>query len=87
MAASGEHREPARDRSSGRVDDDVLMPRPFRFLADARRIADMEELRETVKRAEAIGIDSLVIPDHLIEQLSPVAGMTAVVAPSPGQPH
>lgn len=56
------------------------MTRPFRFLADARRIASLDELRETVGRAEAIGIDSLVIPDHLIEQLSPIAGMTAIVA-------
>lgn len=56
------------------------MTRPFRFQADARRIASLDELRETVKRAEAIGISSLVIPDHLVEQLSPVAGMTAVVA-------
>ena len=56
------------------------MTRPFRFMADARRIASLDELRETVKRAETIGIDSLVIPDHLIEQLAPVAGMSAVVA-------
>lgn len=56
------------------------VPRPFRFLADARRIASLEELRETVRHAEAIGIDTLVVPDHLIPQLSPVAGMAAVAA-------
>ena len=56
------------------------MTRPFRFLADARRIASLAELRETVARAEAIGIHGLVIPDHLIEQLSPVAAMTAIAA-------
>ncbi len=56
------------------------MTRPFRFQADARGIASLAELGETVKRAEAIGIDSLVIPDHLIQQLSPIAGMTAVAA-------
>jgi probable F420-dependent oxidoreductase len=56
------------------------MTRPFRFQADARRIVSLDQLRETVKRAEAIGVDSLVIPDHLIEQLSPIAGMTAIVA-------
>jgi probable F420-dependent oxidoreductase len=56
------------------------MPRPFRFSADARRIATLTELSETVRRAEAIGIDTLVVPDHLIPQLSPVAGMTAVTA-------
>jgi probable F420-dependent oxidoreductase len=56
------------------------MPPPFRFLADARAIASLAELRETVRRAEAVGIDTLVIPDHLIEQLSPVPAMTAIAA-------
>ncbi len=56
------------------------MPRPFRFLADARTIASLDELRETVRRAESIGIDTLVVPDHLIPQLGPIAGMAAVVA-------
>ncbi len=54
--------------------------RPFRFLADARDIASFAELRETVRRAEAIGIDTLVIPDHLIEQMAPVAAMTAIAS-------
>jgi len=58
------------------------MPRPFRFLADARRIATRREIAETVRRAEAIGIDTLVIPDHLIEQLSPVPAMATVAAVS-----
>ncbi len=56
------------------------MPRPFRFLADARRIASMAELTETVRRAEAIGIDSLVVPDHLIPQLAPAPTMAAIAA-------
>jgi probable F420-dependent oxidoreductase len=56
------------------------MTRPFRFLADARRIASLPELRETVRHAEAIGIDTLVVPDHLIEQLSPVPALTAIAA-------
>lgn len=51
---------------------------PFRFLADAREIASLAELRETARRAEAIGIDTLVIPDHLIPQLAPVAAMSAI---------
>jgi probable F420-dependent oxidoreductase len=58
------------------------MTRPFRFLADARRIASLPELRETVRHAEAIGIDTLVVPDHLIEQLSPVPALTAIAAVS-----
>ena len=56
--------------------------RPFRFLADAREIASIAQLRETAGRAEAIGIDTLVIPDHLIPQLAPVPAMAAVAAVS-----
>ena len=56
------------------------MPRPFRFLADARGIATLAELTETVRRAEAIGIDTLVVPDHLIPQLAPIPAMAAIAA-------
>jgi probable F420-dependent oxidoreductase len=58
------------------------MPRPFRFLADARGIGSVRDLTETAKRAEAIGIDTLVVPDHLIEQLSPVPAMAVIAAVS-----
>ncbi len=58
------------------------MPRPFRFLADARRIGSVAELTETARRAESIGIDTLVVPDHLIEQLSPVPAMAVIAAVS-----
>lgn len=58
------------------------MPRPFRFLADAREIATLRELAETARRAEAVGIDTLVIPDHLIPQLAPVPAMAAIAAVS-----
>jgi probable F420-dependent oxidoreductase len=58
------------------------VPRPFRFLADARRIATVRELTETARRAEAVGIDTLVVPDHLIEQLSPVPAMAVIAAVS-----
>ena len=58
------------------------MPRPFRFLADARDIATIRQLTETARRAEAIGIDTLVVPDHLIEQLAPMATMAAIAAVS-----
>ena len=56
------------------------MSRPFRFLADAREIATIGELTETVRKAEAIGIDTLVVPDHLIPQLAPMPAMAAIVA-------
>jgi probable F420-dependent oxidoreductase len=54
--------------------------RPFRFLADAPAIADGKALAEAARRAEAMGIDVLVIPDHLIEQLAPVPFMATVAA-------
>jgi probable F420-dependent oxidoreductase len=54
--------------------------RPFHFIADARDIASLAELRETARRAEAIGIGTLAIPDHLIQQLAPIAAMAAIVA-------
>ena len=60
------------------------MPKPFRFLADAREIASVAELTETARRAEALGIDTLVVPDHLIQQLGPVPAMAAIVAVSDG---
>ena len=56
------------------------MVRPFRFLADARGIASLAELTETVRRAEGIGIDTLVVPDHLIPQLAPIPAMAAIAA-------
>ena len=58
------------------------MPTPFRFLADAREIASIAELTETARRAEALGIDTLVVPDHLIQQLGPIPAMAAIVAVS-----
>ncbi len=58
------------------------MAPPFRFLADARGVASARELAETARRAEAIGIDTLVIPDHLIEQLAPVPAMATIAAVS-----
>ena len=56
--------------------------RPFRFLADARGIASARELAETARRADAIGIDTLVVRDHLIPQLSPVPAMATIAAVS-----
>ncbi len=51
-------------------------------MADAREVATIRELTETARRAEAIGIDSLVVPDHLIAQMAPVATMAAIAAVS-----
>jgi probable F420-dependent oxidoreductase len=54
--------------------------RPFRFLAEAAAIADGAALAADARRAEAMGIDVLVIPDHLIEQLAPIPFMATVAA-------
>ena len=54
--------------------------RPFRFLAEAGGIADGKALAADARRAEAMGIDVLVLPDHLIEQLAPVPFMATVAA-------
>ena len=57
--------------------------KPFRFLAEARAVVSGRELRKTVeRRAEAIGIDTLVIPDHLIPQLAPMPTMATIAAAS-----
>jgi probable F420-dependent oxidoreductase len=54
--------------------------RPFRFLADARAVADGRQLAAEARRAEALGFHALVIPDHLIDQLSPVPAMATIAA-------
>lgn len=54
--------------------------RPFRFLAEARTITTGRELAETARRAESIGIDVLVIPDHLNGQLAPIPAMATIAA-------
>jgi probable F420-dependent oxidoreductase len=69
-------------RTQTPADGPARMPRPFRFLADARAIGSVRDLTETAKRAESIGIDTLVVPDHLIEQLSPVPAMAVIAAVS-----
>jgi len=54
--------------------------KPFRFLAEARAIASAPQLAEAARRAEGIGIDTLVIPDHLISQLAPIPAMATIAA-------
>jgi probable F420-dependent oxidoreductase len=60
----------------------VAVPRrkPLQFLADARAVTSGKELAEKARRAEAIGYHAFVIPDHLIEQLSPVVAMTWIAS-------
>ena len=57
-----------------------MTTRPFTFLADARDPMPGRELAELARRAESMGFHSLVIPDHLIPQLSPVPAMATIAA-------
>ncbi len=54
--------------------------RPFRFLADVREIVTGAELAARARRAEQIGFHGLVVPDHLLGQLSPVVAMATIAA-------
>ena len=54
--------------------------RPFHFLADVSSIVTGPELAANARRAEDMGYHAVVLPDHLIEQLSPVATMATVAA-------
>jgi probable F420-dependent oxidoreductase len=54
--------------------------RPFRFLADIGGIVTGSELAARARHAEQLGYHTLVLPDHLIEQLSPVVTMASVAA-------
>ncbi|MGH2473169.1 MAG: LLM class flavin-dependent oxidoreductase, partial [Candidatus Limnocylindria bacterium] len=54
--------------------------RPFRFAAMAERGRSAEHWREVAQRAEALGYDTLLMPDHISTQLAPVAALTAAAA-------
>jgi probable F420-dependent oxidoreductase len=54
--------------------------RAFHFLADVHPIVTGPELAATARRAEQMGYHAVVLPDHLIEQLSPVVTMATVAA-------
>src|SRR5512141_711735 len=55
-------------------------PKPFQFLIDAREIVSGAELATRARRAEALGYHELVVPDHLIPQLGPIATMAYIAA-------
>jgi probable F420-dependent oxidoreductase len=54
--------------------------KPFQFLAEAREPVSARELGARARKAEALGYHALVIPDHLLEQLSPVPAMAVIAA-------
>jgi probable F420-dependent oxidoreductase len=54
--------------------------KPFEFLAESRDPISARELGERARRAEALGYHALVIPDHILDQLSPVPSMAVIAA-------
>ncbi len=54
--------------------------RPFTFLAGIQTVMDGKTLAAEARRAEGMGFDALVVPDHMIEQLSPVPALATIAA-------
>jgi probable F420-dependent oxidoreductase len=54
--------------------------RPFHFIAEARSPQPARDLADQARRAESSGLHALAVPDHLIEQLSPVPAMATIAA-------
>jgi len=53
---------------------------PFRFAVTASYAASAEEWTALARRAEELGYASLLMPDHLGRQLSPIAALSAAAA-------
>ena len=53
------------------------MTRAFRFAVTATRAEGAAQWRATARRAEALGYDVLLMPDHLSPQLAPIAALMA----------
>src|SRR5829696_7127885 len=56
------------------------MPRPFTFLADAFDVSSARELGERARAAEALGVTTFILPDHLVPQMAPVPFLATVAA-------
>jgi probable F420-dependent oxidoreductase len=54
--------------------------RPFRFAVYAFTARDGEAWAAFARRAEALGYDTLLVPDHLSGQISPIAALSAAAA-------
>ena len=53
------------------------MVHPFRFAVHASHAETAEEWVATAQRAEELGYQALLVPDHLARQLSPIAALSA----------
>ena len=56
------------------------MTAPFTFLADAFGVSSARELGERARAAEALGVTTFAMPDHLLDQPAPVPYLAAVAA-------
>jgi len=56
------------------------MVHPFRFAVHASHAETGEAWAATARRAEELGYDALLVPDHLGRQLSPIAALSAAAA-------
>jgi probable F420-dependent oxidoreductase len=56
------------------------MVHPFRFAVHASHAETAEEWAATARRAEDLGYEALLVPDHLGRQLSPIAALSAAAA-------
>jgi len=54
--------------------------RRFTFLAGFQAVLDGRSLAAEARRAESLGFTALVVPDHLIEQLSPIPALATIAA-------
>ena len=54
--------------------------KPFTFLAEASDAPDRATLAERARRAEAIGVTTLVIPDHLVAIPAPIPWLATIAA-------
>jgi probable F420-dependent oxidoreductase len=54
--------------------------KPFQFLADAFEATSARELGERARAAEAMGVTTFVLPDHLVPQLAPIPYLATVAA-------
>ena len=61
--------------------DACILPsiRPFRFAITASRAESGAEWRAKARRVEELGYDTLLVTDHLVQQLAPVPAMTAAL--------
>ncbi len=54
--------------------------RPFRFAAGVRSTATRAEFVDAVREVEALGYSSMMLSDHLVDQLAPISALSVAAA-------